>query len=45
MESILSSRPAGQTVEYLVKWKGFDDADDNTWEPKVRVGVWVRVRG
>ena len=21
-------------VEYLVKWRGYDDPDDNTWEPK-----------
>ena len=20
-------------VEYLVKWKNYDDPDDNTWEP------------
>ena len=20
-------------IEYLVKWKNYDDPDDNTWEP------------
>jgi len=24
----------GEKVEYLVKWRGYDDPDDNTWEPK-----------
>ena len=34
VQAILSSRPAGKTIEYLVKWKGFEASDDNTWEPK-----------
>ena len=26
--------PGGKMqVEYLVKWKNYDDPDDNTWEP------------
>jgi len=24
----------GGQIEYLVKWKNYDDPDDNTWEPK-----------
>ena len=25
-------------MEYLVKWKNFDDPDDNTWEPSDNLG-------
>ena len=34
VEAILASRPAGRTVEYLVKWTGWDDPADNSWEKK-----------
>ena len=34
VEKVLDKRvKKGNTVEYLVKWKNYDDPDDNTWEP------------
>merc|ERR1711936_1369211 len=34
VEKVLDKRvQVGNQVEYLVKWKGYDDPDDNTWEP------------
>jgi len=34
VETVLDKRTKkGGQVEYLVKWKGYDDPDDNTWEP------------
>ncbi len=34
VDRILSSRKAkGGKTEYLVRWKGYDDEEDNTWEP------------
>ena len=34
VEKVLDKRvQIGNQVEYLVKWKGYDDPDDNTWEP------------
>ena len=30
---MLSSRKRGRGTQYLVKWRGYDDEDDNTWEP------------
>ena len=32
VEAILDSRKKGQYIEYLVKWKGYSDAE-NSWEP------------
>ena len=34
VERILSSRKVGGKTEYLVRWKGYDEEDDNTWEPE-----------
>ena len=34
VEKILSKRKTSNGVEYLIKWKGYDDSSDNTWEPK-----------
>merc|ERR1711915_623685 len=35
IEAILKKRTLKKNmVEYLIKWKGFDDSGDNTWEPK-----------
>ena len=34
VEKVLDKRvQVGNQVEYLVKWSGYDDPDDNTWEP------------
>ena len=33
VETIVSKRSRKGKVEYLVKWKGWDNPDDNTWEP------------
>eukprot|EP00088_Acartia_fossae_P002485 TRINITY_DN10_c0_g2_i1.p1 TRINITY_DN10_c0_g2~~TRINITY_DN10_c0_g2_i1.p1 ORF type:complete len:164 (+),score=63.95 TRINITY_DN10_c0_g2_i1:92-583(+) len=33
VESILGKRVRKGKVEYQVKWKGWDDPSDNTWEP------------
>ena len=33
VEKILDKRQRKTGLEYLVKWKNFDDPDDNTWEP------------
>ena len=33
VEQILDKRQRKGGMEYLVKWKNFDDPDDNTWEP------------
>merc|ERR1719318_601033 len=34
VEKILEKRTQKGNIEYLVKWKNYDDPDDNTWEPK-----------
>jgi len=33
VESIINKRIRKGKVEYLVKWKGWENPDDNTWEP------------
>ncbi|WKY02236.1 hypothetical protein Q1695_015896 [Nippostrongylus brasiliensis] len=33
VEKILGKRTRKGRVEYLIKWRGYDDPDDNTWEP------------
>merc|ERR1739838_788365 len=33
VEAIINKRFRKGRTEYLVKWKGWDNADDNTWEP------------
>ena len=34
VEKILDSKQVGRKVLYLVKWEGFDDEEENTWEPE-----------
>ena len=34
VEKIMEKRIQKGNIEYLVKWKNYDDPDDNTWEPK-----------
>lgn len=33
-EKILAERIVDGKNELLVKWEGYDDPEDNTWEPK-----------
>ena len=33
VEKILDKRGRGRVVEYLVKWKDYNDPRENTWEP------------
>lgn len=33
VEKIIDKRGSGRSVEYLVKWKGWDLEEDHTWEP------------
>ena len=34
VEKIIDKRiKRGGQIEYLVKWKNYDNPDDNTWEP------------
>lgn len=34
VEEVLDSKMVGRKVLYLVKWEGFDDEEENTWEPE-----------
>ena len=34
VETVLDSKLVGKKVLYQVKWEGFDDEEDNTWEPE-----------
>ena len=36
VKAILDSRKKGQYIEYLVKWKGYSDAE-HSWEPRRNV--------
>ena len=33
VEKIIEKRQKKGKTEYLIKWKGYDSIDDNTWEP------------
>ncbi|KAI6171203.1 Chromo domain-containing protein [Aphelenchoides bicaudatus] len=33
VEAILAKRVNKGKTEYLIKWQGYDDPEDNTWEP------------
>lgn len=33
VEKILAKKGTGRKLVYLVKWKGYDKEEDNTWEP------------
>ncbi len=43
VEAVLESRPAGSTVEYLVKWVGFGPRH-NTWEPAAHLKACVKLK-
>ena len=34
MEEVLAMREVASSVEYLVKWLGYNRQEDNTWEPQ-----------
>ena len=36
VEKILDSRKKGRGIQYLVKWKGYSDAE-NSWQPRINV--------
>jgi len=36
VEAIVDKRVKGKTIQYLLKWKGYSDAD-NTWESKTNL--------
>ena len=33
VEKIIDKKGSGRTLKYLVKWKGWDNEEDQTWEP------------
>jgi len=37
VETILEKRVRKGKTEYLVKWKGWEDPSDNTWEPEAHL--------
>ena len=37
VEAILDSKEEGGQRLYLIKWKGFEKEDDNTWEPEENI--------
>ncbi len=43
VEAVLDSRPAGSTVEYLVKWLGFGPSE-NTWEPAAHLHGCIQLK-
>ena len=45
VEQILKKRRRSGAVEFLVKWKGFDEKGDNTWEPLEHVEDTVQYEG
>jgi len=34
VEKILKSKKFGKVTKYLVKWEGYENEEDNTWEPR-----------
>ena len=41
VEAILDRREKGKKIEYLVKWKDYDQPSDNTWETAKNLGKSV----
>jgi len=37
VEKIIDKRIVGKELQYLVKWKGWEDEDDRTWEPEANL--------
>ena len=44
VEKVLEERTVGGKTEYLVKWEGYDAAEDNTWEPAKEIRKTVAFR-
>ena len=38
VDKIMDKRVAGSTTEYLVRWKNFDDPEEDTWETASNLG-------
>ena len=37
IEQILNARIYRRRLQFLVKWRGYENPDDNTWEPEERM--------
>jgi len=42
VENILDKRKRGGGTEYLIKWLGYDDPSQNTWEPEENLGLYCQ---
>lgn len=43
VDAILDSKRVGRSVQYLVRWKGYDNPSDNTWERAINLSNSKRI--